>query len=70
MGHSKRRNVFGEHGREIRSKVQAAFRNDIIPVLCVGETASERADGHEKDVLHDQLVRGLTNVTSGKQSKW
>lgn len=64
VGHSERRNVFGERGREIRNKVQAAFRNDIIPVLCVGETALERADGHEADALHDQLVEGLTNITS------
>ncbi len=64
VGHSERRHVFGERGREIRNKVQAAFRNNIIPVLCVGETAIERADGMQADALHDQLVEGLTNITS------
>ncbi len=68
VGHSERRNVFGEHGRDIRYKVQAAFRNDIIPVLCVGETASQRADGENADVLHSQLVEGLTNITSEEAS--
>lgn len=66
VGHSERRHVFHEKGREIRNKVQAAFRNDIIPVLCVGETAIERADGQGPDVLHDQLIEGLTNVTSAE----
>lgn len=64
VGHSERRHVFGEHGRDIRNKVQAAFRNQIIPVLCIGETASERVEGHGADILHDQLVEGLLNITS------
>ena len=64
VGHSERRNVFGERGRDIRNKIQAAFRNDIIPVLCVGETAMERAEGHGAEALHDQLVEGLINITS------
>jgi len=64
VGHSERRHIFGERGKELRNKVQAAFRNDIIPVLCVGETAGERADNETNDVLHDQLVGGLSNITS------
>lgn len=34
------------------------------PILCIGETASERADGETRHVIHDQLVSGLANVTS------
>lgn len=64
VGHSERRHIFGERGRELRNKVQAAYRNDIIPVLCVGETATERSDNETNDVLHDQLVGGLSNITS------
>jgi triosephosphate isomerase len=64
VGHSERRHVFGERGKEIRSKVQAAFRNEIIPVLCVGETAGERANGETNDVIFDQLTGGLSNITS------
>lgn len=69
VGHSERRHVFGEYGRDLRNKVQAAFRNDIIPVLCVGETAGERTDGETNDVLHDQLVGGLANITSEEAEK-
>lgn len=69
VGHSERRHIFGERGREIRNKVQAAFRNDIIPVLCIGESASERADGETQSVLHDQLVEGLLNITSDEAER-
>ncbi len=64
VGHSERRHVFHEHARDLGRKVQAAIRNGIRPVLCVGETASERAYGETQDILHDQLVAGLANVTS------
>lgn len=66
VGHSERRNIFGERDKDIRSKVQAAVRNNITPVLCVGETAQERADGETDGVLHDQLIGGLANITSAE----
>jgi len=64
VGHSERRNVFGEHDRDIRHKVQAAFRNGLKPILCVGETAHEKAENETHHVLHDQVVSGLLNITS------
>ncbi len=63
VGHSERRNVFGERSKDIRNKVQAAVRNGITPVLCVGETANERSDGETGDIIRDQLVGGLANIT-------
>ncbi len=64
IGHSERRHVFNESERDIRHKVQAAIRNHIKPVLCIGETADERSRDETRDVLHDQLTSGLANVTS------
>lgn len=64
VGHSERRHVFNESDKDTRAKVQAAIRNGIRPVLCVGETASERADNETQDILHDQLLGGLANITS------
>lgn len=64
VGHSERRHIFNESDKDIRSKVQAAIRNNISPILCIGETAAERADGETNDVLHDQLIGGLANITS------
>jgi len=69
VGHSERRHVFNESDKDTRAKVQAALRNDIRPILCVGETASERAGGETTDVIHDQLIGGLANVTSEELTK-
>ena len=64
IGHSERRHVFHETDKDTRAKVQAAIRNGIRPVLCIGETANERAIGETDDILYDQLIGGLANVTS------
>ena len=62
IGHSERRYLFHESDKETRAKVQAAVRNHIQPILCIGETAAERANGETPDVLHDQLLGGLANL--------
>ncbi len=64
VGHSERRHVFHEHNKVIRDKVQAAIRNHLRPILCIGETAHERSQGEMTEVLHDQIVAGLANITS------
>jgi triosephosphate isomerase len=64
VGHSERRHIFNETDKDVRNKVQAAIRNNIRPILCIGETAGERADGETNHVLHDQLIGGLANTTS------
>lgn len=64
IGHSERRHMFHESDKDTRAKVAAALRNGIRPVLCVGETTGERANGETKDIIHDQLLGGLANVTS------
>lgn len=64
VGHSERRHIFNEHDKDVRHKVAAVIRNKMKPVLCIGETAAERADGETAHVIHDQLVSGLLNVTS------
>lgn len=64
IGHSERRYIFIESDKDIRLKVQAAIRNRLQPILCIGETAQERALGETRDVLADQLTSGLANVTA------
>lgn len=64
IGHSERRYIFIESEKDIRLKVQAAIRNRIHPILCVGETIQEKTLGETKDVLADQLTNGLANVTA------
>jgi len=64
IGHSERRHVFGETLQDIALKVEAANRNGIAPILCVGETKTERLEGHTKRILHDQVVSALKGLTS------
>lgn len=64
VGHSERRHIFCENDKDMRNKVAAAIRNDIRPILCIGETAWERSSGETLDILNDQLIGALANITS------
>ena len=64
IGHSERRIYFNETLEIVRDKVQAAVRNKITPILCIGENATERKAGETKQVIHDQLTTALSNLTS------
>lgn len=66
IGHSERRRIFHEDLDMVRDKVAAAARNEITPMLCVGETKQERKEGETKQVLHDQLMTALSNLTSAE----
>jgi triosephosphate isomerase len=54
-GHSERRHVFGETDAEVASKVAAARRHGLVPVVCVGETIDERRAGRVEEVILRQL---------------
>jgi triosephosphate isomerase len=64
IGHSERRHIFNETLDDVTQKVAAAFRNGITPILCVGETKIDRLSKETNQVLHDQVVTALANVTS------
>lgn len=64
IGHSERRIYFNETHDMVRDKVAAAVRNGIVPILCVGETRQERRAHETRQVLHDQLVTALANLTA------
>ncbi len=64
IGHSERRHVFGENLDMVRDKVAACMRNGITPILCVGETKHEKLEGMTGQVIHDQIVTALSNLTA------
>lgn len=62
IGHSERRYIFSESDKTVAKKVAAAVRNKITPILCIGETESERAFGETADIIRDQLIGGLSEI--------
>ncbi|MBR3055704.1 triose-phosphate isomerase [Candidatus Saccharibacteria bacterium] len=69
VGHSERRYILREDDKMIAKKVAAAVRNKITPILCIGETESERAFGETADVIRDQLTGGLSEVSDDMLDK-
>lgn len=59
IGHSERRQYFGETDETVSKKIKAALRVDLIPVVCVGETEAEREAGQTFSVLDKQIRMGL-----------
>jgi triosephosphate isomerase len=59
IGHSERRHVFGETDRDTAKKLEAAIREGLSPVLCVGETLAEREAGATEQVVLRQLAAAL-----------
>jgi triosephosphate isomerase len=62
LGHSERREYFGETDRELSKKVPAALAAGLQPVLCVGETEEERERGDTERKLRHQVQEDLARV--------
>jgi triosephosphate isomerase len=64
LGHSERREYFGETDKALSLKVPAALSANLVPVLCVGETETERDNGDTERKLRHQVQEGLVKLTS------
>ncbi len=62
IGHSERRQYFGETDESVNMRALTALKNGITPIVCVGETLSEREGGITEKVLDKQLAEGLKGV--------
>ena len=59
IGHSERRQYFGDNDDTVNKKVRAALASGLIPILCVGESEKERESNYTFSVLDKQLKKGL-----------
>ena len=66
VGHSERRQFFGETNETVNRKIHAALKHGLTPVFCIGETLSERESGNVQQVIQSQMEEGLSNVSIKK----
>jgi len=62
IGHSERRQYFGETNETVRKKVQAAVKAGLRPIMCVGENLAEYEAGGSRDVVQKQLLTSLSGI--------
>ena len=68
IGHSERRQYFGETDETVNRKLRKAFQEKMKPVLCVGESLEERDGGSAFSVVRSQLANGLIGLTAAEVS--
>ncbi len=69
IGHSERRQYFGETDDSVNLKLQAALDHDLTPIVCVGEVLEEREAGLTEDVLRRQCLRAFHAISAKKAAK-
>jgi triosephosphate isomerase len=63
LGHSERRNVFGETDDLVNRKLKAAYSYGLIPILCVGESLAQREAGQTKEWVKSQVEKDLEDLS-------
>jgi triosephosphate isomerase len=69
IGHSERRQYFGETDDTVNLKVKAALEHGLTPITCVGEVLEEREAGLTEDVLRRQCLRAFHSISAKKAAK-
>jgi len=63
LGHSERRQYFGENDNTIAKKIELALRHELTPIYCCGEVLEERENGHHFNVVESQLSDALFQLS-------
>jgi len=69
IGHSERRQYYGETDESVNSKLRAAIGAGLLPIVCVGERLEERDAGRPEQVVESQLGGGMRNLTVSEASR-
>jgi len=69
LGHSERRELFGETDEAVARKVRAAFEHNLIPIVCVGERLAERQAGGADAVITRQVSAAVSGVATERISR-
>lgn len=64
IGHSERRQFFGETNQTVNQKVKAALSHDLKPIICVGEQLEEREAGDTEKVIKDHVSGGIAELSA------
>lgn len=64
VGHSERRQYFGEHNDWLAQKINAALEVDLNPIYCCGETLEDRENGNHFSLVESQITEGLFHLTA------
>jgi triosephosphate isomerase len=69
IGHSERRQYFGETDETVNKKLRQALNKGLLPIVCVGETLNEREAGKANEVIERQITGALKGVTAAEMQK-
>lgn len=69
IGHSERRQYFGETDQSVNLKIRAAINSGLAPILCAGETETQRESGETFSILDKQIQKGLKGFSYDELEK-
>ncbi|MFC1510378.1 triose-phosphate isomerase [Candidatus Omnitrophota bacterium] len=69
LGHSERRQYFGETNEAVNKKIKAALNHGLTPFVCVGEVLEERESGQMEAVITAQVQESLANLSTEEMAK-
>ncbi len=70
IGHSERRQYFGETDQTVNRRINAALRHNLLPIICVGETLEQRENKSTLAVVETQIRNGLAGFSSEQAAKF